>query len=444
MKILVVTNLYPPRVLGGYELAAEKIVAGLRGRGHDVRVLTSPAWQPVREEGVERTLALRAYQRVAPTSSSVNTLFQYESKASQLDNTLVLLAALRRHRPDRVLVFNVIGLGGIALLDLVRRSGVPWVWNLGDRVPGVLLEDLDPELLAPLEPGAAFASGSASVVSRTLASEIADEGVALGPVEVIPRGVRPHGIVRGRDYRAGGVTRFTAASVLTEFKGVGLIVDAAARLRREGRTFEVTVFGSGDVEAWRRRAEEAGVGDVVRFPGFVGQRELVEAHAEADAFLFPTWGREPGASAPFEAASVGAVPIVTRDCGPAESLHDGVDSLLIDRDVDALASAMRAVVDGDVDLASLGAAGIALTSGPLAADTSLERLEKFLRETGADRPDRVDDPALDEHVLDAHDRVVEGVAARIRADEDAWARSLAPAPASRALLRRGIRRPPAN
>jgi len=41
MKILVVTNLYPPHHLGGYELGCRDIVEKLRARGHTVRVLTS-------------------------------------------------------------------------------------------------------------------------------------------------------------------------------------------------------------------------------------------------------------------------------------------------------------------------------------------------------------------------------------------------------------------
>ena len=435
MRILVISNLYPPRVLGGYELAAHKIVEGLRSRGHDVRVLTSPAWAPTADANVERTLALRAYQQTPPASSSVNTLFQYESKASQLDNTLIVLDALRRVRPEHVLLFNIIGIGGLAVLDLLRRSGIPWTWNLGDRVPGVLLEDVDPAITGLLEPSEAIRSGAASVVSRTLAGEIAAEGIELGRVEVIPRGIPARDVGRSRGYREGGVTRFTAAGVLSEFKGTGLILEAAARLAREGvGPFEVTVYGQGDVEEWRTRADALGVADRVRFGGFVDQLTLIRAHAAADAFLFPTWGREPGASAPFEAASVGAVPIVTEDCGPAESLHDGVDALLIPRPSEAHAHAMASLIRGDVDLAALGAAGVALTSGPMSADAVLARLEAMLV-AGRGSTDWLESEEADRHVVGLADRVAVAVGDRIRRDEDAWARSIAPA----APMRRGWR-----
>ncbi len=41
MRILVLSAWYPPHHLGGYELAAESAVRGLRERGHELRVLTS-------------------------------------------------------------------------------------------------------------------------------------------------------------------------------------------------------------------------------------------------------------------------------------------------------------------------------------------------------------------------------------------------------------------
>src|SRR6185295_6527398 len=41
MKILVLTNLYPPHYLGGYELICHAVVNALRARGHTVQILTS-------------------------------------------------------------------------------------------------------------------------------------------------------------------------------------------------------------------------------------------------------------------------------------------------------------------------------------------------------------------------------------------------------------------
>ena len=43
MKLLVVTNLYPPQELGGYGRSIADFVWGLRERGHSIQVLSSDA-----------------------------------------------------------------------------------------------------------------------------------------------------------------------------------------------------------------------------------------------------------------------------------------------------------------------------------------------------------------------------------------------------------------
>jgi glycogen(starch) synthase len=61
MKILVVTNLYPPQHIGGYELGCSDVVEKLRVRGHKVQVLTSSfkngtTENPPAKKNVERVL----------------------------------------------------------------------------------------------------------------------------------------------------------------------------------------------------------------------------------------------------------------------------------------------------------------------------------------------------------------------------------------------------
>src|SRR4051794_6519676 len=61
MRILVISNIYPPYYLGGYELACAEVVDALRRRGHQVTVLT--AWRGLRrpqmQVGVVRLLQVR-------------------------------------------------------------------------------------------------------------------------------------------------------------------------------------------------------------------------------------------------------------------------------------------------------------------------------------------------------------------------------------------------
>jgi hypothetical protein len=60
MKILVLTNLYPPHHAGTFDLRCESVVNNLKLRGHQVRVLTSTHGMNMQQQGgeVERRLTL--------------------------------------------------------------------------------------------------------------------------------------------------------------------------------------------------------------------------------------------------------------------------------------------------------------------------------------------------------------------------------------------------
>ena len=59
MRILVLSNLYPPDFIGGYELGCRRVVDALLARGHEVRVLTTAPRTPVPPvPHVHRTLHL--------------------------------------------------------------------------------------------------------------------------------------------------------------------------------------------------------------------------------------------------------------------------------------------------------------------------------------------------------------------------------------------------
>jgi len=63
MRILALTNLFPPHYLGGYELICHMVVKELRARGHDVQILTSDhvlsGTGSLREDQIERSLKIR-------------------------------------------------------------------------------------------------------------------------------------------------------------------------------------------------------------------------------------------------------------------------------------------------------------------------------------------------------------------------------------------------
>ncbi|WP_164124429.1 glycosyltransferase, partial [Stenotrophomonas maltophilia] len=91
-----------------------------------------------------------------------------------------------------------------------------------------------------------------------------------------------------------------------------------------------------------------------------------------DAFLCPTWERDPFPFAPLGAAGCGTPPIITGNCGTSERLIDNVHCIKIDRTVDDLARAMMEVAAGQHDLAKMGRAGRRLVTSDLSFDRHLD------------------------------------------------------------------------
>jgi glycogen(starch) synthase len=167
--------------------------------------------------------------------------------------------------------------------------------------------------------------------------------------------------------------------------------------------FSVDVFGDGDLPRYVDRSRSLGIGDRVRFLGPLPQRDLLQRYAGYDAFLFPTWHREPFGLAPVEAAGCGTPPIITRICGAAERLVDGVHCIKIDRSVSGLAEAMAAVADGSVDVARMARACRRLTASDLSFERCLDRVESVLAAHATPwRQASAQDPALPRLALLKH------------------------------------------
>lgn len=72
-------------------------------------------------------------------------------------------------------------------------------------------------------------------------------------------------------------------------KGIGVLLDAVARLRAAGRPdIAVDIAGLGDIERFRGMADELGIGRQVHFLGSVPHDRIIPLMKEADAVVVPS------------------------------------------------------------------------------------------------------------------------------------------------------------
>lgn len=385
MKILVLSNLYPPDVIGGYEVACAQAVDALRRRGHDVRVLTAAPRTPVvdvphvhrRFQLVEEALW---FEEDPLTNPYAKRLRDAESRFFNAYNVHVLLTALGEFGPDVVYVHNVIGLGGLGLLACLQHLNVPWAWQLGDNVPVILCRTTTHAFPALADEFSRRLRGHYLVVSRQLARRIESDGVRLrGTVEVIPYwivGERPPG--RTSSYR-GGTLRIMSAGQVARHKGIDTLIEAAARLRDSGCTdFVLDIYGKIYSPHFADAIGKLDLGGNVALRGPRPQPEVLALYGEYDVLAFPTSGREPFGLAPMEAAARGCVPLITRRCGIAEWLVHGVHCLKAAPTAEAFARVFRSIREGTIDLGPIARRAEVAAWRDFHVDVILPRIERTL------------------------------------------------------------------
>jgi glycogen synthase len=388
VKVLVLSNLYPPDFIGGYELCCRQIVDGLLDNGHTVEVLTAPPRTPCPAVNhVSRRFELaNCFDRHGMIHSTPETREMWRGRAAFVNahNVHVLIETLQRFEPDVVYLWHLFGLGGLGLLAALQYLRMPWVWTLEDCVPRMLccLGDYAPPALAAAY--SRLVRGSYLAVSDRVVNEITAGGVELhDKLEMIPNwmlGERPP--ERTRFYRPGERLRIVSTGYVDRHKGVHLLIEAAARLRDRGYdNFSLDIFGKIGDASIPLMSHQLGLDRWVTFRGVWSQADLPKHYQQAgyDLFAFPTYEREPYGCSPMEAAAYGAVMAMTQSCGIGEWFVDGVHCLKIARTAEAFAELFQKVITGEVDLEPIARRTAAVVWRDFSLNKLLPRIERALQ-----------------------------------------------------------------
>ena len=343
MRVLIVSNLFPPAFIGGYELAAQDVATMLAARGHSVSVLSSGALDGHPDPATPYTLLRTLECLVAQVEVIAPEDTFHRGFGLNLRNLAALAEAVASSQAEVILCFNIAGLGPLGLLKLFATAGPPAVLMLMDN-PFVFGER-DPALAQRLRDLLGLPAGLPGVTalscSESLTREISAITGKMLALPVIPAWTTTTAPPpRAHD----GPARFVFASRIAPHKGMMLVVEAAALLQARGETaFTVDVWGAGSPAEMMQTAHAAGVGPLFRYRGMTTKQAMVGHFTAYDALLFPSWEREPSGFVPIEAAVAGCIPIITGTIGSAEFLLDGLHCLKIRRTAEDLAAAMLQV-----------------------------------------------------------------------------------------------------
>jgi len=394
MKILLLSNVFPPGFIGGYELGALEVATFLAERGHTLKIMTSDYF--LDDEGEIQTFDIDRTLDCPPLSHAlISGDITKDAFFVNWRNLRLISSEIRRFQPDLVMCFNIAALGQFGIVALLRHLRLPTLYYFMDAIFDAV-DAGHPFLQAFRDVFGANDLGpqaSAVFMSKNLEKQVRPRiGVHMGGAYFIP-GWIDDAICRSgeRPPRNDGKRRFIFSSRVAPHKGTELLIDAVKQLSGENLPeFEVDVFGMGQVTQFVQRCVTNGVDNLIHYRGSLRKAEMLETFRAYDALVFATWPREPYGFVASEAAATGCIPIMTKGIGAAEWFLDGVDSLKINHNAQSLADAMRKVIlMSDDDLAKMSHNCMTSAKSNLVMSRWLPEIERIaIQQVDAHKADR--------------------------------------------------------
>jgi glycogen synthase len=368
MRVLLVSNMFPPDYEGGLELSAFFAAQGLRERGHEVHVATSrfrEEFSGAREDPdwVHRVFRMAPVfeERPGRLANKIET-FRYilGRTTAARDN----LPALRRHLADHTYdvgyIFGTLGLGPATALAFDERE-IPVLWHAGDQL---LADHYNPkpshelalQLLAGrwrrLERQVRF--HEIAFISEFHRERCREVGLEFGHSSVIPRGIE-FPIAEAPPTEFPEPRTLLMACRINEFKGLHIAVEAAALLqaRRPDLEWRLEVAGPGGgvyLERLRRMAREGAIQARVEFTGRHSRDQILEKMRKAYAFVSASIMGEPLGRTNIEALACGCALVGSDDGAMLEYVTPEISGLVYPKhEARALSAHLERLLD-DPDL----------------------------------------------------------------------------------------------
>ena len=405
MKILTLTNLYPPHYLGGYELICHMVTNELRARGHQVQVLTSDHVVPGRssspESHIERTLRVHGFY--GHPWLNIARLQRLEAY-----NNRTLLQVIAREKLDLVYVWNMGGLSKSMVLTL-QRMGIPTVFYLSDHWiargfasdvwlnwwngPASSLKAIFRKLVeisglrSVLDKTAPtnsekhvrfqrlyFCSKALRKLTTSAGFDVMHGAVIYAPVDIN----RFHGSVQ---IEASPLRTLLWVGRLAPDKGVMTALKALNHIKSQFQG-QLHIFGAGEPQYLRTLQDFVAANHLpVKFSS-ARMEEMPEIYRRHDALLFTSEWEEPFALTPLEAMASG-MPVIGTTTGGSREIFRHRDNALTYTagNSEELGERILELANSPSMRVRIASTGQAEVRNTYALPTIVDQIEAFLRET---------------------------------------------------------------
>ncbi|MBD3586630.1 glycosyltransferase family 4 protein [Salinimonas sp. HHU 13199] len=217
--------------------------------------------------------------------------------------------------------------------------------------------------------------------------------ISLGAPEekfiIVPQGIDlSRWPLQQRPFPENGTVNLLTVGRLHPDKGHRYALDAVKKLVDQGHDIQYTIVGSGpEKENIATKADGLGIGDRIRIHSAIPDKQLAEIYRQSHIFVLPSLRSKDGFHEETqgvvlqEAQATGLITIATRSGGIPECIDDGKSGYLVpDRDADALASAIDAVINKKDEWLNIQAAARQWVEHHYSADKIGDRMNAYYRD----------------------------------------------------------------
>lgn len=370
MRVLVLSNFYPPYFIGGYEIGCYEAVEGLRQKGHPVKVLTSSYGVA---DPMDDGLVYRWLRTYVGRGFNKKDLLVKELYNRHRFKTLV-----NAFKPDVLYVWNPWQIS-LSLVYTAHRLGLPvcyyvfdhWLahWGQADdwfqwwayapvnglkrwtkRRAGRLVARLGLET-RPTPPDLC----QAQFASNFLKQHALRQGQPVDDARVIHWGIDLNRFPY-RQQIDRPASRLLYIGQLVPHKGVHTLIEALKRLVDEHSQDRVTLTIVGGTvlpdyeQQLKDQVQTAGLAGRVRFFGPVPREDISGIYQTHDILIVPSTWDEPFGLILLEAMATGLAVVGTATGGSAEILQHRFNGLVFPREDARACAACISQLLSDPDL----------------------------------------------------------------------------------------------
>ena len=430
--MLIVSDLYPPYYLGGYELRCAQVAEALSGAGHAIRVLTSTyglEGNPLRRSrrSTETIVGVRIDRRLNDYAYDPQPLrrpWRLLQATRELWDARQFLTCLRDFQPDVVNWWSMCGLSR-TLLPIPGALGIPdlhWIehpWMIAGygpdgRKPATFWDALwdgnwGPSICRPLLrvfgrawerrvaregiPTRRFPNRPRHVcfVSEYLRTLYREEGLAFPSSEIIYGGVPTQQFYRPvrspSDVKAP--LRVLYAGQVSPDRSPHTVVEAIGQMAPDLRArLRLSVAGDGPSSYFSHlkvRIEELGLGECISFLGKVPHDQMPRVYAAHGVLVFPSTRAE-GLPLTMVEAMLAGCAVVTTGSGGAMEIATLADLPLFAKDdAPALCRLLTRLVSDRTEVVRIASRGQEVALREFTFERMMDRFSETLQRLQAAR-----------------------------------------------------------